>query len=70
MDVAGKALLYTAVTVLVLLSLSILTSFFIKNIVSEAEAAGRSEELRRYENEEVVCYSRHDRDSSIFCKWK
>jgi hypothetical protein len=37
---------------------------------SKANAAGRDGELRRYENEEVVCYSRHDRDSSIFCKWK
>jgi hypothetical protein len=35
-----------------------------------ANARGREDELQRYENEEVICFSRRYEASNIFCKFK
>jgi len=35
-----------------------------------AQASGRANELQRYENEEVICFSRRYSDSNIVCKFK
>lgn len=37
---------------------------------NKADGKGREDELQRYENEEVICFSRRYADSNIFCKFK
>jgi hypothetical protein len=32
--------------------------------------SGRADELMRFENSEVVCYSRRHREGTFACKWK
>ena len=41
-----------------------------ESVEPTANAKGREDELQRYENEEVICFSRRYQDSNIFCKFK
>jgi hypothetical protein len=51
---------------LIVFSWGILTAM----ATQKAEGKGREGELQRYENEEVICFSRRYTDSNIFCKFK